>query len=235
MAVTRTSGSINPGQAAGFTIRVWTQNWSPAGQVTITLSGQPSPGFTTTACQRGTACTFPVPGLMPATLGVRLSATSKNTPPKAVSVTAAAQLSATKIKPLLVTQSIPLTGQGAAASTPYKPAILTPGLAGITLPGVTMPGATLPLGSFPNLTVPATSGSLVGAGSAAGLFPQITPGATSKQVPASRHATPHRAISLSPVSRPELTSQVIGLIALAAALLLAGLRLPFRRLPWKRR
>jgi len=221
MAITRSAKSVQPGQAAGFTIRVWTEDWSPAGQVTVTLSGQPSPKFTTIACQRGKTaaevCTFPVPGLMPAALDAQFPATSKKSPPRHVSVTAAAQLSAPKIKPLLVSQSTPLASLIPTPITAYKTAVLPPGL----------PGVTLPLGPFPDLTIPATGGSLIGAGSAAGLFPQISPSPAPKHTTAS-HPALHNATSASPVSQPKLTAQVISLIALVGALLLAGLRLPLR-------
>jgi hypothetical protein len=106
----------------------------------------------------------------------------------------------------------------------------------------TLIGAGNAAGLFP-LIAPAPEGvasTVVGAGSATGLFPQITPPATPSPAPGGlpqaagsstgRVGAAVRAAdaSATPPGRQVLTDQVLGLIALALAILLAITRLSVR-------
>jgi len=98
-----------------------------------------------------------------------------------------------------------------------------------------IPPAALP-GPIPDPN--ATSTTVISAGNASGLFPEITPGPAPSPAPASHLPAPGR--SANPAGRaadasttapgtPVLTAQVLGLIALALAFLLAMTRLSLRR------
>jgi hypothetical protein len=77
---------------------------------------------------------------------------------------------------------------------------------------------------------------LVGAGDASGLFPAITPSATSSPDPPTVFPQPSRpnaesvsdATALSP-GTPEVTAQVVGLLALGLAVILTVKRLSLRK------
>jgi hypothetical protein len=81
--------------------------------------------------------------------------------------------------------------------------------------------------------------SLIGAGNAASLFPQISPSASPSPIPgAGIGASPSKGkadgsptVSLLPLGMPVVTAQVLGLIALAIAFLLAMTRISLRRRP----
>jgi hypothetical protein len=91
----------------------------------------------------------------------------------------------------------------------------------------------LPLGPVPNLN--GISSQLIGAGNASGLFPAINPSATPSPAPGSQapsgQAKGRPAPSSSAIAfvQPGLTGQVVGLIALAVAILLTVTRLSLRR------
>jgi hypothetical protein len=92
--------------------------------------------------------------------------------------------------------------------------------------------SALPVGPLPSLN--GESSSLIGAGNAAGLFPAISPSATSSPSPSAgvkareirRNA---ESVADSSAVAPVLTAQIAGLIALAAALLLTMTRLSLRK------
>jgi hypothetical protein len=89
--------------------------------------------------------------------------------------------------------------------------------------------AVLPLGPLPNLNN--ASSSLIGAGNAAGLFPAITPGATTPAPTPSAGTQTQDAkrntesVSYSSTLGPVMTAQIAGLIALALAIMLTMTRL----------
>jgi hypothetical protein len=84
--------------------------------------------------------------------------------------------------------------------------------------------------------------SLIGAGNAASLFPQISPSASPSPAPGTDVGSSGKAktkgkadgsppVSLLPLGMPVVTAQVVGLIALAVAFLLALTRISLRRRP----
>jgi hypothetical protein len=96
-----------------------------------------------------------------------------------------------------------------------------------------LPETRLPLGPIPNLN--SVSSSLVGAGNASSLFPAIIPSATPSSSPETQ--PPRSKPKVKPVSdssalgtsKPGLTGQVAGLIALALAIMLTVTRLSLRK------
>jgi hypothetical protein len=90
----------------------------------------------------------------------------------------------------------------------------------------------VPLGPLPDLN--GVSSSLIGAGNASGLFPAISPAATTRPSPSPgvRAAGSRRnagSAAYSSTLAPVLTAQVAGLIALALALMLTVTRLSLRK------
>jgi hypothetical protein len=104
----------------------------------------------------------------------------------------------------------------------------------------TLIGAGNATGLFP-LIAPGmpVSGTLVGAGNVTGLFPEVTPAATPSPAPGTRPPAAGRGVSgadpaapvadVRPSGTPVLTAQVLGLVALAIAVMLAITRLSVRR------
>jgi len=100
--------------------------------------------------------------------------------------------------------------------------------------GITNPGAIGPLPQLNN-----ENNSLIGAGNAASLFPQISPSDSPSPIPgAGVGASPSKGkadgsptVSLLPLGMPVVTAQVLGLIALAVAFLLVMTRISLRRRP----
>jgi hypothetical protein len=101
----------------------------------------------------------------------------------------------------------------------------------------------LPLGPVPNLNGGAgvlngMESLLIGAGNASGLFPAITPSATATPSPDPPGVSPHSsgpnaesvsdAAALTP-GTPEVTAQVMGLLALGLAIILTVKRLSLRK------
>lgn len=88
------------------------------------------------------------------------------------------------------------------------------------------------VGQLPELNGAASS--VIGVGNASGLFPQISPSASPSPAPGANggkkaNADPPAKLSLLPLGMPVVTAQIIGLIALALAFLLALTRLSLRR------
>jgi hypothetical protein len=240
VTVQTSQASVQRGQTATYAVTIATQGGS-ASNVTVTLTSQPSsqkPKFTS-GCAKGNGaatCTIssvadkqsvnlqaqiPVAANASSVSSVKLTATATVatktawTPPaaaEAVAVTAASSPSA----------SASGSGSGSHSSSP-PPSSSTVG----TTP--------IDLGLGPQPSDNGVSSSLIGAGNAAGLFPDIQPSptpspATGLQV----NGDPRN--NASPVSTSALTlgtkvlpAQVAGLIALAVALLLTMTRLSRRR------
>jgi hypothetical protein len=101
----------------------------------------------------------------------------------------------------------------------------------------TLIGAGNASGLFP-LIAPGSSSTLIGAGNASGLFPQIAPAATPSPAPDGLPQATERASSAVRAAADltaratgisGLTAQVLGLIALALAVMLTITRLSVRR------
>ncbi|MBV9451894.1 MAG: hypothetical protein JO345_39005 [Streptosporangiaceae bacterium] len=95
-------------------------------------------------------------------------------------------------------------------------------------------GSSIPVGPLPALNNEASS--LIGApGNASGLFPQISPSDSPSPAPGAGsragNAKADPSVSLLPLGMPVVTAQVVGLIALAVALMLAMTRISLRRRP----
>ncbi len=194
------------GQAAAYVVQVSTENGGSASNVSVAIAAQPSsqkPTFTS-GCAKGDGTATCAVGSgsqkQPATLHALTS----------VKLTATASIAtAAKWTPPAAAETVTVTGAAAAKSAGASPE------------------TSLPLGPIPNLN--GVSSSLIGAGSAAGLFPAIVP----SSAPAASAAGGHQQggqRNAEPVSdtsalAPGLSGQLAGLIALALAVMLTVTRL----------
>jgi hypothetical protein len=158
------------------------------------------------------------------------------------------------------TTSVTLTATANPAGTPLKTPPIASDTAQVTAPGSTATASTataspsvtkkaspsrrssdfgilgnIPLGPIPQLN--GVGSQLVGAGNAAGLFPQISPSAAPSPAPGAgtrpgrQNADPKATVSLLPLGMPVVTAQIIGLVALALAILLGLTRMSLFRRP----
>jgi hypothetical protein len=221
LSIGHPSGSVKRGHPATFTVHVWINNWTPAGKVTVSLftvtAGQQAT-FTSRGCHSSSSCTIPTPGSAPAELNAQVttghSATSVTI--KAVGEASAATLS----QPLAVTGSEQFIF---TARTPHATPDPAPSLTGIEPD---------PLPALNNIT----SSTLMRPGNAAGLFPSIVPSTpapatTTSAQPQPTRTLPPQAVQVLPLGLSTVTAQIIGVIALVLAVLLAALAklLPSRR------
>jgi hypothetical protein len=225
-------------------VQVSTQNGS-ASDVTVALTAQPSgqkATFSSGNCAQGDGTASCSLGSMtakqPASLHAQIAVASNATSVSAVTLTATASVPATaKWTPPAAAETTAVTAAAAKNSKNGKnSASASPDTSQLPV---------LPLGPVPG-TVPNLNGEasmLIGAGSAANLFPTIgpspsgaSPGITATAQPAKqRKAAP--VSDASPVSddTPVFTAQVAGLIALGLAIMLAVTRLSVRKRPGKPR
>ena len=225
MTVQRSQASVEHGQNAAYTVRVFTENGSASG-VSVALTAQPSsqkPAFTS-GCAKGdgtAACTVgSVSDTSPVSLHAQILVGSGAT---------SVRLTATASVVTQATWTPPSAAVTVAVTAAPAPAASSPAGSSPTA----TPGTTLPLGPIPDLNN--VSSSYIGAGNAAGLFPSISPSATPSPTPGT-HA-PSSQPSTKPVAvsstlgfgRPGLSGQVAGLIALAVAILLTVTRMSLRR------
>jgi hypothetical protein len=224
LSITPSAGHAKHGQPATFTVHVWINDWTPAGKVTISLftgaAGQQAT-FTNRRCHSRSSCTIPTPGSTPAELNAQVTArhTANSVRVKAVGKTSAATLS----QPLAVSESEQFA---AAAATPHATPDPAPSLIGI------QPD---PLSTLNNVT----SSTLLQPGNAAGLFPSIAPstpgptptGTAVAQQPKPTQTKTNQAVEVLPLGMSTVTAQVVGIVALVLAVLLAALAklLPRRR------
>jgi hypothetical protein len=226
MSISRASGTVKRGQPAVFTVHVWVNDWSPAGKVTVSLStvtaGQQAK-FTTVGCHKHSSCTIATPGKKPAALSAQVTAKQAA---KTVTIKAVGKATAGKLaQPLAVSESVRFAvpaPTAAASPEPTEP----------TLGAIDPVGAIEP-GPIPTLNLSSTK--LMSPGNAAGLFPTIAPSAAPTTAPTappnpSRTQT-DQAVQVLPLGMSTVTAQVIGIAALALAVVLAVLTklLPRRR------
>jgi hypothetical protein len=198
--------------------------------VSVTLASKPTtqkPTFTS-GCAKGggtASCTVgSVKATKPVVLHAQIAVASSANSVSSVKLTATVSIAATaKWTAPAADETTAVTSASAAHST----ASATPGPTHLPV---------LPVGPVPNLNSEASM--LIGAGSASGLFPVITP--TAKPDPA---ATNHPQSSSSkgnaepaannttfvPVGSSGNTAQVVGLIALGLAIILTVTRLSSRK------
>jgi hypothetical protein len=204
------------GQAAAYVVQVSTENGGSASNVSVAIAAQPSsqkPTFTS-GCAKGdgtATCTVgSVSEKQPATLHAQIAVASAATSVTSVKLTATASIAtAAKWTPPAAAETVTVTAASAAKSAGASPE------------------TSLPLGPIPNLN--GVSSSLIGAGSAAGLFPAIVPpsapaasAAGGDQQRGQRKAEP---VSDTSALATGLSGQLAGLIALALAVMLTVTRL----------
>jgi len=227
VSVQRLQSSIKRGQSATYDVNVSTMNGSASG-VTVTLTSQPTsqkPEFTSGCSKDGTAsCTLAsVTDKQATDLKAQIAVASNASSVSSVKLTATASVTTTaKWTAPAADETTTVTAAAAAAAAGAKPDIV------------------MPLGPVPNLNVPdlnAEASLLIGAGNAAGLFPDITPSATPSasaagaSPSASRDAGPVTEASPVALGSPVATAQVAGLIALGLAIMFTVTRLSVRKRP----
>jgi hypothetical protein len=208
-----------------FVVKVSAMNGSAA-DVSVALNSAPSsqkPAFTS-GCAKGdntATCTVgSVPDAETVSLFAQIPVAAGATSVSSVTLTATASIVTTaKWTPPAAHETVAVTAAPAAPAAKSS--------------GSTPAGTTVPLGPLPDLN--GVSSSLIGAGNAAGLFPAISPAATTSPSPSPgvRAAAGSRrntgSVAYSSTLAPVLTAQVVGLIALALALLLTVTRLSLRK------
>jgi hypothetical protein len=235
VSVQRSQASVERGQNAAYVVQVWTDNGS-ASDVSVALNAKPSSQQSTftSGCAKedGTAtCTVSsVSDKQPANLDAQIPVGSGDTSVTSVKLTATASIvTSVKWTPPSATETVAVTA--ASASAAKSSAAKSPASASQE--------TTLPLGPIPDLSgIPDLNGissSLIGAGNVSGLFPAIGPSATPSPSPGTD--TPSGNGNARPVAeslatgfgQPVLTAQVLGLIALAVAIMLTVTRQSLRR------
>jgi len=222
-------------------VQAWSEDWAPAetDKITITLSVQPAgqiATFNSTSCLTGNTtatCTLAAPGkthsVLPTQVLVKTNTTS-------VILTATANLAGTPLKaPPTASDKAQVTASGSPSTTASpsakKKASQSRRPAGLDILG------NIPLGAIPQLN--GVSSQLIGAGNATGLFPQISSSAAPSPAPGAgtisgkgqRNADPKATVALLPLGMPVVTAQIVGLIALALAVLLGLTRMSLFRRP----
>jgi hypothetical protein len=225
VSVQRLQSSIKRGQSATYDVNVSTINDSASG-VTVALTSQPTsqkPEFTSGCSKNGTAsCTL-------------ASVTDKQATDLKAQIAVASTASSVSSVKLTATASVTTTAKWTAPAADETTTVTAAAAAAAAKPDIAMP-----LGPVPNLNVPdlnAEASLLIGAGNAAGLFPDITPSATPSasaagaSPSASRDAGPVTEASPVALGSPVATAQVAGLIALGLAIMLTVTRLSVRKRP----
>ncbi len=244
-------------------MQVWSDNWTlpSTSQVKITLSVQPSgltavfnspecaAGFGTATCTLAAAPGTPeAPTNLEADVPVKASANTVDS--ATLTATVASPAGATLSAPLYATGAVQVTAAASASSSASASASgsgqsSSPSSGSSSSTGPLAPlgplgdGTTNSLGIGPIPELNNESSSLIGAGNAASLFPQINPAASPSPVPgvgagsgsSKGKADGSPTVSLLPLGMPVVTAQVVGLIALAVAFLLALTRISLRRRP----
>jgi hypothetical protein len=239
ISVTQPASSIQRGQAGTFTVQVWSKNWTSGGSVTVELATQPTsitPAFTSqdaavcppAAKSPPVECTMPVPLKQTQTLQVQVPVASSATSVSKVTLEALAVPAAATL-----TGSLSASGTAQVTAAPSKqPSSSTSPAKQSTKPLVQVGAGSFGIGQLPGLNDAASS--LIGVGNASGLFPQISPSTSPRPAPGANGgrnalADPPSKLSLLPLGMPVVTAQLIGLLALGVAFLLALTRLSLRR------
>jgi len=245
VTVRRDQSSVKLGQAATYVVEVSAENGSVS-DVSVTLTAQPSgqkPEFTS-GCAKGdgtaTCSVNSVTTEQSTSLDAQIAVGSKATSVKSVTLTAAASIVTTaKWTPPAAAETTAVTSASASASASGK-STKTTSSAGVTNQAV------LALGPVPALNDEASalmnggtsSSILIGAGSAAGLFPAISPSPQSTAGPLRDRALPTKrpdttqVAEASPVSlggTDGVSAPAAGLIVLGVAIMLVVTRLSVRR------
>jgi hypothetical protein len=226
VSVQAAQSSVQRGHDAAFGVTVSVQNGSAAG-VSVALSSAPSsqkPAFTSGCAQGGNTADCAV-GTVTDTKAVSLQVQI----PVPASAASGSSVQLTATTSLVTTAKwIPLAADETVAVT------ATPASPASSSADPTPFGAEVTPGPLPDLN--GVSSSLIGAGNAAGLFPAISPAATSSTNPAPSPGVraagakqSAESVAYSSTLAPVLTAQVAGLIALAVALMLTVTRLSLRR------
>lgn len=213
-----------------YVVQVSTGNNGSVTGVTVALTAQPAsqkPVFTS-GCLKGegtaSCAVSSVSDKQPVTLKAQIPVAANASSVTSVTLTATASIVTTaKWTPPSAAETVAVS---AASPSPARSS------AGATSPGAS-PQTSLPLGPMPNLN--GASSQLIGAGSASGLFPWVSPSATPSPTPEGQAAggqgtdRPVPGSSAIAFVQPGLTGQVAGLIALAVAVLLTVTRLSLRK------
>jgi hypothetical protein len=251
VSVERSQSSIDRGNTADYVVHVSTED-GPASDVSVTLTALPSSERATfrSGCAEGNgaaSCTIAsVTATAPVTLDAQIPVASKAKSVTSVTLTATAAIVTTaKWTPPAAAETVTVGAQS-ASKTSRKASAKHPAKASAKhSAGSAQADAVLPAGPLPSLNqittvITGTKKSLVGAGDASGLFPKISPSATPSPAPGSRAPdkpyAPDRQ-KTHPVSetynlaagKSALSAQIVGLIAIAIAVLLVVTRLSVRR------
>ena len=224
VSVQSSQSSIKRGQTATYTVQVSTKGGS-ASNVLVTAAVQPSSqkATFTSGCTRGDGTASCLVGSVtataPATLKAQIAVASNATSVSSLTLTATASIATTaKWTPPAATGTTSVTAAAQSSAKASKTAANLP---------------PIPLGPIPNLNAEASL--LIGAGNAAGLFPDITPSGTPSAGQAVHQAGRQNTDPVSDSSTasfgsaPVFTAQVVGLIALGLAIMLTVTRLSLRR------
>jgi hypothetical protein len=217
-----------------YVVQVSTGNHGSVAGVTVALTAQPTsqkPVFTS-GCLKGegtaSCAVSSVSDKQPVTLKAQIPVAASASSVTSVQLTATASI-VTKEKwtPPSAAETVAVSAASSSASP--SPARSS---AGASSPGAS-PQTSLPLGPIPDLN--GASSQLIGAGSASGLFPWVSPSATPSPLPGGQAPVgqgtekPVPGSSAIAFVQPGLTGQVAGLIALAVAVLLTVTRLSLRK------
>jgi hypothetical protein len=232
VSVQRSQASISRGHQAAYVVRVSTENNGSVTDVTVTLTAQPAgqkPTFIS-GCAKGagtaSCMVSSVSDKQPVSLKAQIPVAASASSVTSVKLTATASIVTTQTwTPPSAAETVAVT---AAPASPARSPASSPGS---SPPTSVVPEGALPLGPIPNLN--GVSSQLIGAGNAAGLFPAINPSATPSPSPGTpapdglRRPVP--SSSAIAFVEPGLTGQVVGLIALAVAVMLTVTRLSLRK------
>lgn len=236
VSVARSQASVTRGHPASFVVSVWTM-YGSAADVTVKLSAAPSSqhGTFTLGCGSGNGSSTCDIGSVDNTSAARQLQAQITVGASDTSVTAA---SLTATGTATYAKSFPASSASVAETTPPSNPSPHPSNSGGGVGNGSGGGGggsqstQLPVGNiFPSLN--GNGSSVSNGGSVGGLFPTINPSAT----PASNHSQSRRVLAGEPAAdvvslgTPVVGAQVVGLIALALAFVLAVTRLSLRRRP----
>jgi hypothetical protein len=238
VSVQRAKPSIKRGQTALYVVNVWTEGGS-ATSAAVKLTAQPSSQklkFTGCGSKNGIA-TCDLGTIDPGSANARqlqaeIQVASNASSVTSVKLTATASAKGVTVDPSAA-ESVSVTAatKPSSSSSSSSSTNLPPGSPTGTIPGST---AGIPVGGLPSLN--GSGSTLSPGGSVSGLFPTINPTSVPNPAPSTQgnadpKGQPVADSATLPLGTPVVGAQIVGLIALALAVILAITRLSIRRRP----